>query len=45
MLLLAILILLYVFDGPEVVTVATGAWAAGTAFSGILVVVSVSLLP
>ena len=45
LLLLAILVLPYMFDGPKVVTVAAGTWAASTAFSGILVVVSVSLLP
>ena len=45
LLFLAILILPYMFNGPEVVTVAAGTWAAGTAFSGILVVVFVSLLP
>ena len=36
LLLLAMLILPCVFDGPEVVAVAASAWAAGTAFSGIL---------
>ena len=36
LLLLAILILPCVFDGPEVITVAAGTWAAGTAFSSIL---------
>jgi hypothetical protein len=44
LLLLAILILLYMFDGPEVIIVAASTWAAGTTFSGILVVISVSLL-
>ena len=36
LLLLAILILPYVFDSPKVVTVAASTWAASTAFSGIL---------
>ena len=36
LLLSAILVLLYVFDGPEIIAVTTSAWAAGTAFSGIL---------
>ena len=44
-LLLAILVLLYVFDGPKVIIVAANTWAIGTAFSGILVVVFVLLLP
>ena len=39
------LVLPYIFDGPEVIAVAANTWAAGTAFSGILVVVSVLLLP
>ena len=30
------LVLPYVFDSPKVITVSTGTWAAGTAFSGIL---------
>ena len=30
------LVLPCVFDGPEVVTVAAGTWAASTAFGGIL---------
>ena len=30
------LVLPYIFDGPEVVAVVASTWAAGTAFSGIL---------
>ena len=39
------LVLPCVFNGPKVVAVATSAWAAGTAFSNILIIVFVSLLP
>ena len=39
------LVLPCIFDGPKVITVAAGTWAAGTTFSNILVIVSVSLLP
>ena len=35
------LVSLYIFNGPEVVTVGAGAWAAGAAFNSIL---SLSLL-
>ena len=43
-LLLAMLVSLYMFNGPKVVTVSTSTWAANTAFSGILIIISVSLL-
>ena len=39
------LVLPCVFDGPEVITVAANTWAVGTAFGGILIVISVLLLP
>ena len=44
LLLLAIFILPCVFNSPKVIIVAASTWAASTAFSGIFVVVSVSLL-
>ena len=44
LLLLAILILPYVFDSPKVIAVTASTWAAGTAFSGILIIVSILLL-
>ena len=39
------LVLPCVFNGPEVVVVITSTWAAGTAFSGILIIISILLLP
>ena len=38
------LVLLYIFNSPKVIIVGAGTWATGTAFSGILIIISVSLL-